>query len=158
MRTPEHRLAGVNATDQAGRGGRRASGLTGRSRGHRQAAAGAQGGRPSATGQQGTAWPTAGQHGARKGAAAGRGPSAPLRIASGGPQQGGRGGRAGRVAAGLSGPLRRRRRSAGNRKPPPGQGQGQGPQGGAVVARVSPARSAGPNHRPGAAACRGRRG
>ena len=70
----------------------------------------------------------------------GRSPSAPLRIASGRPQQGSRGSSAGRVAAGLSGPLRRRKRSAGNKKPPPDQGQGQGPQGGAVGAGVNPAR------------------
>ena len=91
-------------------------------------------------GPQGAAWPTAGQQGAHRGAAAGARPLSPLRIASGGPQQGGRGNRAGKAAAGLSRPLRRRRRSAGNRKPPPGQGQGQGPQGGAVGGGVSPAR------------------
>ena len=76
------------------------------------------------------------RHGPRQGsraaigaAAAGRSPSAPSGSPSGGPQQGGRGNSAGRVAVGLSGPLRRRRRSAGNKKPPPGQGQGAGAAG-----------------------------
>ena len=42
MRAPERQSAGVNAADPAGKGGRRAAGLAGRSRGHRQAAGGGQ--------------------------------------------------------------------------------------------------------------------
>ena len=134
-----------------------AAGLAGQGRGSRPGQG--RGGSQAATGQQqGAAWPTAGQQGAHRGAVAGAQPLSPLRIASGGPQQGGRGDRAGKAARPLTGAHRGRRRSAGNKKPPPGQGQGQGPQGGAVGAGVSPARSAGPSHRPGAGACRGRPG
>ena len=165
MRAPERQSAGVNAADPAGKGGRRAAGLAGRSRGQRQAAGGGQCCRAAATAAAAASHraagrgmaPRQGSRGPVGGAAAGAQPLSPLRIASSRPQRGGRGGRGGRVAAGLSGPLRHRRRSTGNKKPPPGQGQGQGPQGGAVGAGVSPARSAGPSRRPGAAACRGRR-
>ena len=123
-------LRGGGRPGRAGQGSQQGHGVG-------QAATGQQ---QAATGQQGAAWPTAGQQGARGGAAAGARPLSPsqdrLRRAAAGRQeqqcqQGG---------VGLSGPLGRRRRSAGNRKPPPGQGQGQGPQGGAVGAGISPAR------------------
>ena len=150
MRTPERQSAGASAAGSGGQG-RPQGGRPGRPRQGRRGRSRPPGSRARPGPRQGSRAPTGAQQ-------QGRNPSAPLRIASGGPQQGGKGDRAGRAAQPLTGPLRRRRRSAGNRKPPPGQGQGQGPQGGAVGAGVSPARSAGPSHRRGAAACRGRPG
>ena len=113
MRTPERQSKWVNAAGSGGQGGQKGAGR----------------GRAAATRRQQSA---AGQQDdrARVGAAAGRNPSA----LSGSPQ-------AGRNrATGVMVPTRHRRplkpsqalqQSAGNRKPPPGQGQGQKPLGGA---------------------------
>ena len=105
MRTPERRLAGASAADRPAGAGAGRQAWQAAAAGP-QGAASATGQRQPATGQQGAAWPTAGQQGAPGGAAAGRSPSARLRIASGGPQQGRRGhsaGRALRASQGLLG-------------------------------------------------------